>query len=109
MSENIRVRSILGRFLEHARVYEFHAGGSGLVFTSSADWMDRNLNRRVEVAVPIMDDDLKARVIHEALDLALEDNLNAWTLDGSGDYTRMTPGSDEAMHLQTALLDRHQP
>jgi len=104
VSPTIRVRSILGRFLEHARVYEFHAGGSELVFTASADWMDRNLNRRVEVAVPILDPVLKRRVTTEALDLALRDNTHAWLLDGEGRYHRTQPASDGAMHLQTALM-----
>ena len=93
VSENITVRSVLGRFLEHARVYNFCAGGEDLVFTSSADWMDRNLNRRVEVAAPIMSRPLKARVIREALDLALKDNTNAWILDGDGDYTLQSGSS----------------
>ena len=70
--------------------------------------MDRNLNRRVEVAVPILDDALKARVIREALALALEDNTHAWTLDGTGAYTRTRPGSAEAVHLQDTLLAEHQ-
>lgn len=109
LSENIRVRSILGRFLEHARVYEFHAAGAELVFTASADWMDRNLNRRVEVAVPIVDEALKARVRREALDLAVQDNRNSWLLDASGGYTRRSASKDEAeVHLQTVLLDEHQ-
>jgi polyphosphate kinase len=108
ISDNITVRSILGRFLEHARVYCFHADGEELVFTSSADWMDRNLNRRVEVAVPIADAGLKGRVITEALDLALADNTNAWVLNSEGGYTRLTPGSAEAAHLQDKLIDLHQ-
>ncbi len=108
VSENITVRSILGRFLEHARVYNFCAGGEDLVFTSSADWMDRNLNRRVEVAAPILSGPLKARVIREALDLALKDNTNAWILDGDGDYTRLSPGSSASVHLQDHLIEHHQ-
>jgi len=108
VSENITVRSILGRFLEHARVYNFCADGEDLVFTSSADWMDRNLNRRVEVAAPIVRSELKARVIREALELALEDNTNAWSLDSSGNYTRLSPGSAEPVHLQDKLIEQHQ-
>lgn len=104
VSETIRVRSILGRFLEHARVYEFHAGGTDLVFTASADWMDRNLNRRVEVAVPILDPVLKRRVATEALDMALTDNTHAWILDGEGAYHRVQPGSTTPVHLQTGLM-----
>lgn len=109
LSENIRVRSILGRFLEHARVYEFHAGGVELVFTSSADWMDRNLNRRVEVAVPIVNESLKARVQREALDLAFADNRNSWVLASDGRYTRRVASKGEReIHLQAALLQEHQ-
>jgi len=107
VSENITVRSILGRFLEHSRVYHFHAGGSDLVFTASADWMDRNLNRRVEVAVPIVDPELKQRVMTEALDLALADNTNAWTLGSKGDYTRSTHGKSRPFHIQASLMNTH--
>ena len=106
VSESIRVRSILGRFLEHARVYHFHADGQDLVFTASADWMDRNLNRRVEVAVPIIDELLKRRVSSEAIDLALEDNSNAWALRQDGTYHRVFPAENEPQHLQTRLLER---
>ena len=109
LSETIRVRSILGRFLEHARVYEFHAGGLELVFTASADWMDRNLNRRVEVAVPIVNQALKDRVRREALDLAFSDNRNSWVLASGGHYTRRTPSQgDPELHLQSVLLEEHQ-
>lgn len=105
VSENITVRSILGRFLEHARVYHFHSQGNDLVFLASADWMDRNLNRRVEVAVPIINADLKQRVLTEALDVALQDNTNAWNLDAKGTYHRATPGTHSPIHLQGHLLD----
>ena len=63
LSETITVRSILGRFLEHSRVYFFHAGGDKKVFCSSADWMYRNLHRRVEVCVPIRDKEIRKRII----------------------------------------------
>ena len=66
----------------------------------------RDLNRRVEVAVPIADPVLKRRVTTESLDLALTDNTNAWLLDGEGSYRRVQPGSDPAFHLQTALMER---
>jgi polyphosphate kinase len=107
VSDTIRVRSILGRFLEHSRVYHFHAGGSDLVFTASADWMDRNLNRRVEVAVPIVNPQLKQRVLTEALDWALCDNTNAWRLNSSGEYTRTTPGKAPPFHIQHKLMKTH--
>ena len=105
MSENIRVRSILGRFLEHARVYHFHSGGKNLVFIASADWMDRNLDRRVEVAVPITEKKYKTRVIREALDMAMEDNVNAWVLGPDGTYKRLHPGTEPSLHLQSRLVD----
>ena len=106
MSENIRVRSILGRFLEHSRVYHFHASGSDLVFIASADWMDRNLNRRVEVAVPITDRTFKNRVLHESFDLALKDNMNAWILDSDGHYNRLHSGTQPPQHLQSELIEK---
>ena len=105
LSDNIRVRSILGRFLEHSRVYHFHAAGKDLVFLASADWMDRNLNRRVEVAVPIKDKKIKSRVTTEAIDLALTDNVNAWILQPDGKYSRLHPGTQPARHLQSQLIE----
>jgi len=105
VSDNITVRSVLGRFLEHARVYHFHSNGNDLVFLASADWMDRNLKRRVEVAVPIVPAGLKQRVLTEALDMALQDNTNAWQLDAQGNYHRASPGRKQPNHLQNLLLD----
>ena len=66
LSENITVRSIVGRFLEHSRIFSFHAGGSDDVYLSSADWMDRNFFRRIEVAFPVLDAKLKKRVSRRA-------------------------------------------
>ena len=73
LSENIRVRSIIGRQLEHSRVYCFHNNGADDTFISSADWMGRNFFRRIEVATPITTPELKARVIHEGIEMALQD------------------------------------
>jgi polyphosphate kinase len=89
LSENIRVRSIVGRFLEHARVFYFHADGKDTVYLSSADWMDRNFFRRVEVAFPVRDPALKKRVISEAFTYALRDNELAWQEQPDGSYTRV--------------------
>jgi len=89
LSENISVRSIIGRFLEHARVFYFYADGKERVYASSADWMDRNFFRRVEVAFPILDGKLKKRVIQEAFTLALDDNQLAWLQQKNGDYTKL--------------------
>jgi polyphosphate kinase len=87
-SENIRVRSIVGRFLEHSRIWYFANGGGEEVWLSSADWMGRNLFRRIEVAFPVLDPSLKARVIAEGLKPYLADNRDAWELAGDGAYAR---------------------
>lgn len=86
LSERIRVRSIVGRFLEHHRIFCFHADGEQKVYLSSADWMERNFFRRVEVAVPVLDPKLKRRVIKEGLRIYLLDNAQAWELDVDGRY-----------------------
>jgi polyphosphate kinase len=91
MSSNIRVRSILGRFLEHHRVWMFGNGGERDVWLSSADWMGRNLFRRIEVAFPVRDPVLRARVIAEGLEIYLTDDADAWTLGAGGTWTRVEP------------------
>jgi polyphosphate kinase len=104
ISENIRVRSIVGRFLEHARVYYFHANGAQHVFCASADWMDRNFFRRVEVCFPVLDEELKARLLSD-LDLALSDNTQAWELQPDGSYVLATPPAPaDAVSSQARLL-----
>lgn len=94
LSENIRVRSIVGRFLEHSRIYRF--GGVGdrplLITLGSADLMERNLDRRIEAMVPIEAPDLQQRLV-ALLDLALLDDANTWTLQGNGTWTRVPSGS----------------
>jgi polyphosphate kinase len=101
VSERIKVRSIVGRFLEHSRVYYFANGGDCEVYCSSADWMDRNLFRRIEVAFPVEAPELRARVV-EDLGLFLADDTQAWLLDSSGRYTRADGGGQ--MCAQTRLL-----
>jgi polyphosphate kinase len=96
LSENIRVRSVLGRFLEHSRVYYFHHDGQKDVWLSSADWMGRNLHRRVEVAFPVRVTSLKNRVIREALTIHLRDNANAWVMDSEGVYRRKKTRSGQS-------------
>lgn len=91
VSENIRVRSVLGRFLEHSRVYYFGNGGNSEIYCGSADWMHRNMLRRIEVVFPIRDEALAARVYREGLQLHLEDNSFAWALNPDGTYTRLVP------------------
>ncbi|MBY0440289.1 MAG: polyphosphate kinase 1 [Burkholderiales bacterium] len=104
LSDNIRVRSILGRFLEHSRIFWFHAGGKDNVYLSSADWMGRNFFRRVEICVPILDLRLKRRMIAEALRPYLRDNLQSWEMNGDGVYRRRTPSRGRPYSAQHALL-----
>jgi polyphosphate kinase len=107
LSDNIRVRSVVGRFLEHSRVYVFHNAGDPAVWLSSADWMDRNLLRRVEVAFPVRDAKLKERVITEAITVHLGDNANAWLMDADGSYRRSVPrGRRRGYHSQLELMRR---
>ena len=89
ISENIRVRSILGRFLEHHRVWYFENGGAPDVWLASADWMGRNLFRRVEVAFPVRDPALRKRVVDEGLKAYLADNCEAWELDAEGRWSKV--------------------
>ena len=91
LSENIRVRSLVGRFLEHHRILYFHADGENRVYLSSADWMPRNFFRRIEIAFPVLDPQLKRRVIKEGLRLYLVDNVQAWEMQPDGGYKRRTP------------------
>jgi polyphosphate kinase len=107
MSENIRVRSILGRFLEHHRVWYFGNDGEPDVWLASADWMGRNLFRRVEVAFPVRDPVLKKRVVDEGLKAYLADNQDAWELDADGGWTRARPRRGAKMRTaQGELLAR---
>lgn len=106
-TDNIRVRSVVGRFLEHSRVFVFCAGGAEKVWISSADWLTRNLHRRVETCVPIDDPQLKRRVVDEGIDMLLADRADAWELSADGRYQRV-PGSpgDSATSAQAGLLGR---
>lgn len=105
LSENIRVRSIVGRFLEHSRVFYFYADGAETVYLSSADWMDRNFFRRVEIAFPIYDKPLKKRVIDEAFTFALRDNQLAWQQQADGDYVRVR-SRREPFNLHQYLMQK---
>lgn len=89
MSENIRVRSIVGRFLEHTRIFHFHAAGEERIYLASADWMERNFFRRIEICFPVLDPRLKKRVIKEGLRPYLSDNQQAWGMDEDGVYRRV--------------------
>jgi polyphosphate kinase len=88
LSEHISVRSIVGHFLEHTRVFHFHAGGDDKVFLSSADWMERNFFRRIELCFPVLEPRLKRRIIKEGLLPYLADNCQAWEMNGEGEYHR---------------------
>jgi polyphosphate kinase len=104
VSDNIRVRSIVGRFLEHSRVYWFQNDETPEVYCSSADWMERNLLRRIETCFPIRDPQLAQRVCDESLTTYLADNTQAWQLQPDGTYQRLLPGSDPPYSAQAALL-----
>jgi polyphosphate kinase len=95
VSERIRVRALVDRFLEHSRIAWFKNGGQDEVFISSADWMPRNFHRRVEVMVPILDAGIKTRLINEVLAVSRSDNVKSWTLRPDGSYARMTPAPGE--------------
>jgi len=105
VSENIRVRAIVDRFLEHARVFYFRNGGSEEVYGSSADWMPRNFRRRVEVMYPILDDSLRRRVIDEILGTTWNDSVKAWSMRSDGSYSRLVPKDDENIRSQQRFID----
>lgn len=107
ISENIRVRSIVGQFLEHHRVYWFANDGQPELFCASADWLERNLLRRVETCFPILDETLAQRVKAETLDNYLADNQNAWELQANGEYRRVeVPENVAPYSAQAALLEK---
>jgi polyphosphate kinase len=106
MSENIRVRSIVGRFLEHPRVWCFGEGAQAALFCASADWMERNLFRRVEIAFPILDSTLHAQ-IREELTLYLSDTADTWLMQPDGSYLRARDGVAEPVSAQIMLLQRY--
>ena len=109
MSDNIRVRSILGRFLEHHRIWLFENDGKPDVWLSSADWMGRNLFKRIEVAFPVRDPEARQRVIDEGLKVCLADNRDAWLLDADGAWTKVAPrGRARGRSAQAELLARLQ-
>ncbi|SEK71813.1 polyphosphate kinase [Pseudoxanthomonas sp. GM95] len=104
VSENIRVRSIVGRFLEHSRVYWFGNDGDPELYCASADWLERNLLHRVETCFPVLDEKLAARVFRDHLQNYLDDNVNAWELDAEGVYHKLSPGPEEAAHSAQGTL-----
>ena len=90
-TDRIKVRSIIGRFLEHSRVFYFRSGTKEDLYLSSADWMNRNMMRRIEVAWPVLDPVLRQRVVDECLVAYLNDNTDAWLLNVDGTYQRSQP------------------
>ena len=106
VSENIRVVSVVGRFLEHSRIYAFKRGDETRVLTGSADLMPRNLDSRVELIVPVEDETARDQLL-EILELCLADNTNAWELDQEGCWTRREPGDEEPKTAQRELCRRH--
>ncbi|MGA7749811.1 MAG: polyphosphate kinase 1 [Gallionella sp.] len=104
LSENIRVRSVIGRFLEHTRIFYFRNDLKHDVYLSSADWMDRNFFRRIEVCFPVLDKKLKKRVIDEGLKIYLQDNCQAWDMDSEGHYRHKNPRRVARKCAQIELL-----
>ena len=106
LSTNIKVRSVIGRFLEHSRIFYFRNNNQHHVYLSSADWMDRNFFRRIEICFPILDSRLKKRVITEGLRPYLKDNVQAWEMDCNGHYKQKTSHRGKRFCAQEALLTK---
>jgi polyphosphate kinase len=104
LSETINVTCILGRFLEHSRIFRFHNGGEPLYFLGSADWMVRNLDFRVEAIAPVEDDKARERLA-EILDGALAAKKNAWSLGPDGTWTPKQEAGGDGMEFQVAMMD----
>ena len=111
LTDNIRVRSVVGRFLEHSRVFYFRLGDEETLYLSSADWMNRNMFGRIELAWPVTDAALRQRVVDECLVPYLHDCVDAWDLQADGRYVRASPAPDGALGhgAQAALMALHQP
>jgi polyphosphate kinase len=106
VSENIRVLSVVGRFLEHSRIYAFQRGEETRVLMGSADLMPRNLDSRVELVAPVEHPALKVELL-DVLERSLADNSNAWELDADGAWTRLAPANGQRRSVQEELRDRH--
>jgi polyphosphate kinase len=104
-SENIRVVSVVDRFLEHARIVRFENGGAPETYISSGDWMPRNFLRRIEVTCPILDPKLRARIDGQILPISLADNIKAWTLDSEGKYHRRIPLNEVPVRSQDQFIE----
>ena len=106
LSDNIHVRSVIGRFLEHTRIFYFRNDLAHDVYLASADWMDRNFFRRIEVCFPVLDKKLKRRVIEEGLRIYLRDNCQAWLMEGNGNYQLKVARRHKLQSAQSALLQQ---
>lgn len=106
-TENVRVVSIVGRFLEHSRVFYFKAGDKEGLYLSSADWMNRNMLRRIELAWPVEDPALRKRIIDECLRTYLRDKVDAWELTGEGEYRNLRVSHKRARSAQASLMKLH--
>jgi len=107
-TDNIRVRSVIGRFLEHTRVFYFRAADQEDLYLSSADWMNRNMMRRIELAWPVDDSVLRQQIVDECLVAYLHDDRDAWTLNANGSYDR-APRPCSGLGAQNALMGRYGP
>ena len=103
VSENIAVRSIVNRFLEHSRIFAFHNGGDREYYLGSADWMERNLDNRVEAVTPIHDPEVQDRLQH-ILDVIRADNRHCWEMNSDGSYTQRRPGDAEVRDAQVQFM-----
>jgi polyphosphate kinase len=106
VSEHIRVVSVVGRFLEHSRIYSFERESEHKVYIGSADLMPRNLDTRVELLAPVDDDVARADLL-DTLDRCFSDDTNAWELDAEDQWTRRVPGGGEPRNVQRELMTRH--
>ena len=95
VSETITVRSIVGELLEHARIYYFNHGGKPQMYVGSADLMPRNLNGRIEVLTPVLDEALRSNILNQIVAVQLADNIHAWMLNSDGSYTKLSPKAGE--------------
>ncbi|MCY3852665.1 MAG: polyphosphate kinase 1 [Gammaproteobacteria bacterium] len=108
LSDNIRVRSIVGRFLEHTRVFYFRTGEDEEMYLSSADWMTRNIHRRVETMFPVLDESIKKRIMREIFETYFADNCQSWQMEPDGTYTKTLIGrGHKRFAAQEALMAMH--
>ena len=108
LSDNIRIRSVIGRFLEHSRVFYFRAGDEESLYLSSADWMNRNMFGRIELAWPVDDPLLRQRLVDECLVAYLHDTCDAWELGADGRHSRVpVAGRQRRQGAQSALMARY--